>query len=556
MKPKPIVCGLAFASLFFAILLPPEAYSDGKMAVLLCATFAFFISVTEKSVDRRYLQGGLAVFAILVVHSLLFSVDPYRSFELIATLWTYYCLAGFFLYAGFDPITPLAVSMVALSIIVSSYGLYQYLWGFDQLEAFISRSGSDVSVTAPLLGRVTSHRVFSTLALPGTLWGFLVMAIPFHGALWDRTRQYEKYKSVLAAVLAVSLAMLVAAGLLTRSFGFLAGLLVLALLWLFIHHRRMLWNKLTVVLIALSVAGIAIYLLRRGVIEGANPVILRFANWISAWSIFSMHPLGTGLNTFGVMYPRYMLSGANETQFAHNTPLQLLSELGFFAIAAGALLILLAVKHWSNAVRIRNKEREFIAIALALWCFHNLIDIDFYFASVGCIGAVLIGVLLRNGDASVVIPGKPMVAGTGMVALAAVAFSALVMFSTELQNRAKGEYESMKPEAAIHTLMEARALMPLNSSLFQESGQIQLELSQKRREPHYLAAAVASFQRSIELSPNRVDSHVGLGLCLSAGRDVAGGLKEIRIAQQLYPDYAYADAVARLMEKNLASTPQ
>jgi hypothetical protein len=114
----------------------------------------------------------------------------------------------------------------------------------------------------------------------------------------------------------------------------------------------------------------------------------------------------------------------------------------------------------------------------------------------------------------------------------------------------------MKPEAAIATLMEARALMPLNSSLFQEAGQIQLELSQKRREPKYLAAAIGSFQRSIELSPNRVDSHVGLGLCLSAGRDVAGGLKEISIAQKLYPDYAYADAVVRLMEKNLGSSPQ
>jgi len=556
MKPKPIVCGLAFASLFFAILIPPEAYSDGKMAVLLCATFAFFISVTENAVDRRYLQGGLAAFFLLAVHSLLFSVDPYRSFELIATLWTYYCLAGFFLYAGFDPMIPLAISMVALSLIVSSYGLYQYLWGFDELESFIARSGSDASVTAPLLGRVTSHRVFSTLALPGTLWGFLVMAIPFHAALWDLTRQLKKYRSVLAAVLVVSLAMLVAAGLLTRSFGFLAGLLVLALVWLFIHHRRMLWNKLTVVVIALFVAGVAFYLLRRGVIEGANPVVLRFANWISAWSIFSMHPLGTGLNTFGLMYPRYMLSGANETQFAHNTPLQLLSELGVFAIAAGVLVILLVVKNWSNAVRTRNMERECIVIALAVWCLHNLIDIDFYFGSVGCVGAVLIGVLLRNANTSVSVPNKPMVAGTGIVALAAVAFSGLVMFSTELQNRAKGEYESMKPEAAIATLMDARALMPLNSSLYQEAGQIQLELSQKRREPKYLAAAIGSFQRSIQLSPYRVDSHIGLGLCLSAGRDVAGGLKEIRIAQKLYPDYAYADAVVRLMEKNLASSAQ
>ena len=153
MKPKPIVFGLALASLFFAILLPPEAYSDGKMAVLLSATFAFFISVSERRVDRRYLTAGLAVFAILVLHSLTVSVDPYRSIEFLATLWTYYALIGFFLYAGFDPIRPLAISMVTLSIIVSAYGLYQYFWGFEQLARFITSSGSNEVIKLPLLER-------------------------------------------------------------------------------------------------------------------------------------------------------------------------------------------------------------------------------------------------------------------------------------------------------------------------------------------------------------------------------------------------------------------
>jgi hypothetical protein len=554
MKPKPIVTALAIGSLFFAMLLPPEAYSDGKLVVLLCATFSFFISVTENRVDHRYLKTGLAVFAILIGHTLLFSVDAYRSFEMIATLWTYYCLAGFFLYAGFDPIAPLSISIVSLSIIVSGYGLYQYLWGFDELAAFISRSGSDVSVTAPLLGRVASHRVFSTLALPGTLWGFLVMAIPFHAALWDRVKQ-GKFKAVAGVVIAISMVLLLIAGLLTRSFGFLAGLLVMALMWMYLNHRRFIWNRLTLVLAALGMAGVAFYLARRGVIDGANPVVLRFANWISAWSIFSMHPLGTGLNTFGVMYPRYMLSGANETQFAHNTPLQLLSELGFLAIAAGVLLILFGVWKWSKDAQIRIFGREWVLIALGVWCLHNLIDIDFYFGSVGSVGAVLIGVLFRNSERSVTPPGKPLMAGVGLVAVEAVAFSGLVMFSTELQNRAKGEYESLKPQVAIETLMQARTFMPFNSSLYQDAGHIQLELSQKRRDPQYLSAAIESLRRSIELSPNRVDSHLDLGLCLSASRDVAGGLKEIRVAQKLYPDNTYAQTIVHLMEKNIGATP-
>jgi tetratricopeptide (TPR) repeat protein len=555
MKPKPIVIGLALASLFFAILLPPEAYSDGKLVVLLCATFAFFISVTENRVDHRYLKMGLAVFAILIAHTMLFSVDTYRSFELIATLWTYYCLGGFFLYAGFDPIMPLSISMVGLSIIVSTYGLYQYLWGFDQLAALISNSGNDATITAPLLGRVDSHRVFSTLALPGTLWGFLVMAIPFHAAVWDRSRQYGKQKFLVSVVLSISMGLLLITGLLTRSFGFLAGLLVMALVWLVIHHQRRLWNRITVVLMLLSGAGALTYVVRRGVIEAANPVILRFANWISAWSIFSMHPLGTGLNTFGLMYPRYMLSGANETQFAHNTILQLLSELGYVAIAAGVVLLLLAVKYWPRAAKLRIAERECVVIAVAVWCLHNFIDIDFYFGSVGTVGAILIGVLFRNSEATVMPPGKPLMAGVGIFATAAVAFSGLVMFSTELQNRAKGEYESLKPQVAIETLIQARRFMPLNSSLYLDMGQIQLELSQIRHDPQYLSAARESFRRSIELSPNKVDSHIGLGLCLSASHDVAAGLKEIRVAQKLYPDNTYARTIVHLMEKSLNATP-
>ena len=63
MKHKNIVIGLAFAALFFAILLPPEAYPDGRLAVILCATFAFFISLNERRIHPAYLHGGLALFA-------------------------------------------------------------------------------------------------------------------------------------------------------------------------------------------------------------------------------------------------------------------------------------------------------------------------------------------------------------------------------------------------------------------------------------------------------------------------------------------------------------
>ena len=363
MKSRLAVTGLAFAALFFAVLLPPEAYPDGKLAVILCSTFAFFASLSERRIPPAYVYGGLAFFAFLILHTVLFSVDAYRSLELVSVLWAYYCLFGFFLHAESDTAKPLAVCMVVLCAIVSGYGLYQYFWGFDQLYNYVTHAGSDQIVKVPILERIATRRVFSTLALPGTLWGFLTIALPFHAALW-------RSNLLVRILLSTSVLMLLVTGLLTRSFGFLVGLFVLIAAWLFLHHRRLVW-RLAPIAILLVLVGGAFYSLRQGGIEAANPVVLRAKNWITAWTIFAAHPMGIGLNNYGVVYSQYMLPEANETQYTHNTPLQLLSELGYPVVIAGAALLLLALRqarrgsyqrsfpvYWTRAHRLGGSQPD------------------------------------------------------------------------------------------------------------------------------------------------------------------------------------------------------
>ena len=163
---KPIAMGFALAALVIAILLPPEAYPDGKLAVILCSTFGFFVSLSERRIHPTYLYGGLLAFAFLLGHSAFLSIDVCRSLEFTTVLWAYYCLFGTFYYSGSDPFKPLAVSLIALTAIVSGYGLYQYFWGFDRLYNYIFYAASDQVVKVPALGRVASGRVYSTLALP------------------------------------------------------------------------------------------------------------------------------------------------------------------------------------------------------------------------------------------------------------------------------------------------------------------------------------------------------------------------------------------------------
>ena len=554
MKTKPIVAALGLATLFFAILLPPEAYPDGKLAVILCSTFSFFISVREHRIRPSYLYGGALCFGFLLLHALLISVDTYRSLEFTTVLWAYYCLFGFFLHAGFEPLKPLAICMVTLSVIVSAYGLYQYFWGFDQLYNYIFYAASDQVVKIPALERVASKRVFSTLALPGTLWGFLVIAIPFHLALWNESWRSAK---VIRAALAASAILLLATGFLTRSFGFLVGLFTLAAAWLVLRHRRLAWNRLTAILIVLVIAGGAFYSARRGVIESANPLSLRMKNWISAWTIFAEHPMGTGLNTYGVVYSRYMLPGGNETQYTHNTALQLLSELGYPVVIAAAVLLLAALRA-RRAGRFQDLS-VYLLLALSVWVVHNLIDIDVYFPSVGVLGAIMLAVLLRKAPVPTQMTEPIGMAATVAIGLGMLAFSSLAMVSTELQFRAKAEFEENRFLVAAETLKKAKLLMPINSSLFHDSGDVNLNLYQSpgvnRHKPQYLQAATESFKRAVALSPEKSGSYTGLSLCLASANQVTEAQNEIRNAQRLYPESAYVHSIAKLLEQRSAGIP-
>jgi hypothetical protein len=333
---------------------------------------------------------------------------------------------------------------------------------------------------------------------------------------------------------------------LTRSFGFLVGLFLLAATWLFLYHRRVVW-RLAPVVIVLALVGGAFYSIRQGGVRSANPVSLRAMNWITAWTIFAAHPMGTGLNTYGVMYSQYKLPGANETQYTHNTPLQLLSELGYLAVIAGAVVVLLLMGAWHRGEMRRLSP--YLLLAFVVWTAHNLIDINVYFPSLGIIGAAMLGTLLRRPT---VVPQPQSKAGTfalAAIGVAVLVFSGLAMIASELQVRAQREYEENKVQVAAETLEKAKAIMPYNSSLFHDSGDINLNLYHSKHDHKYLDVATRSFQRAIALSPHKVGPHIGLSLCLSSANRIEDARAQLRVAERLHPDSTYIQAVVRLLEK-------
>ncbi len=543
---------LALTAMAGVILAPPEVFGSGRMILVLCSTFALLILMLDEKISFRFLWGGVVGTLFLVWHAFWISIDVYRSLEFYEILWSYYCLFGVFYYGSRNSRGRVALTLVLLSVAVSSYGIYEFLWGSTSYILSISAETSEI-IRTPVLDATSRPRIMATFAMPGTLWGFLLITLPFHAMLWkhSRTSEWKHARTLIRGGLAVSVALLLTAGALTRSFGFVAGLLTIVLAWLLIRpgdrRRRAVGIAVTALL---AVLGTGIYSVRVG---GYDPVTLRLQNWFTASEIFATYPFGAGLNNYAVAYLQHQQLGANESQYAHNTPLQLLSETGVFGLIAGILCIVFLVRHRTRLSQLVY-EQQYLVLALVLWIVHNLIDIDLYFASVGAVGVILTGVLgaafhdQRPVNAPAKALSKWVLGSVGAIAIAIVVSSGVIYVSGELLRRAQTELSYLRVAQAHETLESATTINPFNSSILHEAGQVALEMFQDTGERRYLEQSQEYFANAVRLSSNKVGPHLGLALTMSTEDRIHEALAELEIAQTMHPYSRYVSSIRRLVE--------
>ena len=536
---------LALTALIGVILAPPEVFGSGRMILILASTFAFLILVLEGRIPSGFLWAGLGGTALLLWHSIWISIDVYRSLEFLEILWAYYCLFGVFFYSHREYRYWTAATLILLSVAVSGYGVYEFFWGSSGYSLSISADSGEVLRT-PLQGDSETVRIISTFAMPGTLWGFLLVALPIHALAWKPGR------TLVNAGLVASALLLIGAGGLTRSYGFALGLLVLGLAWFVVRPGRRRWRLTALALLFLVLLTAGIYSGRSG---NYNPVTLRFQNWLTAAEIFGAYPLGAGLHTYAVAYLQHQQPGANESQYAHNTPLQVLSELGVLGIVAGIFLIVYLVKHRDTWARVIDEQRC-LALALIGWTLHNLIDINLYFASVGAVGIALIGVLgstMRRDSPPRAIPvSKWWIRGVGVVSVFVILSSGVIYVSDELLRRARIERGYLRVAEAHDTLGTASAINPFNSSILHGAGQVALEMYQTTRQEEYLEQSQRYFADAVRLSPKKVGPHLGLALSISSANELGEALEELEIAQTMHPYSRHVSNIRRLIENRQA----
>lgn len=265
--------------------------------------------------------------------------------------------------------------------VAAGFALWQGLAGSSRMAARLADASFAMKEAA--LARLSSGRVYGPFLLPASLAGAMAVTLPLTLALAAGSRTGR------GRVLGTGLALLQLAALLwTVSLGGWTALALSAAIVLSAGLLRTRRGRRTlaigVVLGAGIVAGGVIARLTLMPPPGPpdRPLGYRAGNWEVAAKVFADHPfLGTGLGTFGDVFPAYRREGMNETRYAHCTWLQIPAEMGIGAVPP-LLLVLLGAFVLVRRAQGGGALEKASAIGALSFLLHNAVDFTAYQPSV------------------------------------------------------------------------------------------------------------------------------------------------------------------------------
>jgi tetratricopeptide (TPR) repeat protein len=234
----------------------------------------------------------------------------------------------------------------------------------------------------------------------------------------------------------------------------------------------------------------------------------RLAWWGEAWDVFAAEPLlGAGADSFEVARKRYRDNASRVTQ-PHSVPLQILAGTGIVGLALFAALVAAAAAAGAGAVRrLDGGDRHAaaaLAVALALWLLHALVDYDWSFVAVTGPAFFAAGALAAAGTSPRPVP---RLAAAGFAALGlAAAVSVVTPWLAERSVREVGrELDAGDLGGAAAAAARARSLDPLSLEPVLAEARIE-----ERRGDHQ--AALAAYRDAARVQPENPESWYQLGL--------------------------------------------
>jgi O-antigen ligase len=431
-----VLFGGILVSVAANLLYPGEVFFQSKFLFIIVSILAFLIAfiLRRRSEDSGQIirqVGIIFVLLLFLLPSTLRTINAFRSQDVFLLFFAYACLFATLqlIRVEFASLLLSLLFLVIIAFCIDLLCLYQYFFGLSELKALVLNSTVlDEKLKSGVLTRITTGRVFANFPLPNTLAGFVAMVLPLNVFLLYTTLgsgnivacksgrcMLSYFRSRLTSfflIIQLCLSLLVLA--LTQSFGgWVCFCFAFAVLGLWAVIRLKIPVKLTMTVLLAALATVTAWLAwvthQRGfslwdVQASENPITLRLNNYKTALQIFHDFPVtGVGLGNYGSIDSRYQSSPATVSQYAHNTALQLLSELGTPFLAVLLFISIVTTRHkriLRGAIFPDGSTTGCLRIcleaSLVAWLIHNMLDIDLYFPSLGSLGVFLLGILATN----------------------------------------------------------------------------------------------------------------------------------------------------------------
>ncbi len=557
--------------IFVVLMALPPFFSGGNGALIGLAVLAFiglafllFSGIEEadkKNESKNFFLSPFFFLFLFLIFSLItvfFSISPYNSFA----VWLQYLSYGtlFFIAANLKikrkEIDFLIKIFLAVSAALSLIGIYFYL------------TGSYVRLT-------------STFYWPNPFAGYLLFSLPLAFCWFLESGKGMKGKVLPGFVLILILAAFVLTG--SRG-AFLSILLVLPVFIYFYGkspnplyqggingkspnplyqegingkspnplyqegiknnqspnpdirgwYNRAKGNFIDIVLIivlsAVLITGISF--LKQGGFWFASHIEKSFAEsdfstnirlnyWRGAWEIFKDYPIfGSGLGTFGIIYPQYQKDPISAGKYAHNLYLEMMSEAGAFVLLFFVLFLISVCRRARNGL----KEKKYalpLFVGILAFLMHNSVDIDWHFGANTLVFWMFLGLLyniivnyktsfflsFRTSEARrnplKIANGKDIVFSTGKGFFSAgrwVEMTKKTMF-LNLWNTAKNKLGEHKQNWLRGLIIFISFLLIISGIIFLYGGYYFSE-GMRFQSKGELALAENAFQKSIFLNPN------------------------------------------------------
>ena len=550
---RPLVSGISY----------PWSNTVCQLIILLILTIWLIkcIWLGEFKLVRTSLYIPILSFAFFVVLSCIYSVNLNVSLKqayiIIPNILL--CFLAINIIKKKKQVFVIIACLVLAATVVSLYGIYQYFWGLNETRNWVLQQ--DIQFHPGVLSRLGMNEIFSTFVYPNALAGYLLLILPLCISLFFISKSFHK---LLLSVVAASVILCL---YLTYSKGGWGIFLLLGLVLILILMYKKFGNKKKFYVVSiLAIVGLIIFSAMFLKITNKTHMIrdtsgsfkVRLNYWKACPGMVRDFPFGSGIGTFGSIYPKYKVPQAREVQLAHNNFLQLWTEIGTLGILSFLLVWVMVFRGWKRTFRT-----AYVTIGMYMGCgaflIHNLVDFDFYVPGISMNIWLFIGMIeaqRHKGTKIIKIDSFFAKIISSVFLLLVVCVISVILVRPSIAEIHKGRaidyLRSKNLGLAEEELEKAIRFDKANSQYYSLLGKI-LEQSDR------FDGAIANYRKAITHNKYMPHYHFALGkLLIMRGKGNSAmmeeGIKEFEKAVELYPTKSFylknLAYVYRLMGRN------